>query len=373
VPDAANEWQDQASGRSAQSAQMRRGRKTGLDALRGVAVLFVCATHLGWPGAEGGGWVGVTLFFVLSGYLITRLLVDEQAKHGGINLLAFWGRRGRRLLPALALTLAGTALLFWGLPHLQTKLAEGASYVSNWIRAGGETTWPLGHLWSLAVEEQFYLAWPLAIVLLGARRRPLVALLAALLAWRLFLGLTGASADRIYFGTDSRAPAFLIGALLGLYRPSIPRRWLFPALGLLVLADPLTSVAGLGAIVVLLTPIEALCAVAVGASVEWRGPSALAGLGRISYGFYLFQYPLISWLWPRLDRPWLRIVAFTACLALAGLSFACVERPLSAWLSSRPWRLPRRSLPGRSLSDRLLVERHQLAREVLDQRTLGDR
>ena len=218
----------------------RLAHRPALDGLRGAAVLSVLLYH---TGVLRGGWIGVDTFFVLSGYLITSLLLAEHDRTGGIALKAFWGRRARRLLPALFLLLAGVGLFaalvataearsvirqdLWG---ALTYAATGST--SSGARATGRPFTqpsPLAHIWSLAIEEQFYLVWPLvawwALRRGGARRLVTVAAAGGvvLAAWAIGLAWTGASVDRIYLGTDTRAPALLLGATLGALRVGTAR------------------------------------------------------------------------------------------------------------------------------------------------------
>ncbi|MBX5464626.1 MAG: acyltransferase, partial [Clostridia bacterium] len=210
----------------------------GLDGLRALAVIAVVAYHLGLPQAAGG-LLGVDVFFVISGYLITDQLVAEYRRSGRIHLGQFWLRRARRLLPALyfmLLAVAAWLALFdpARLASLRGDLLAAFLYVSNWwfifhkvsyfARFGPPS--PLGHLWSLAVEEQFYLLWPL-LLLAGLRlfRRPRrllppVLLLGALSALAMaLLFQPGGDPTRVYDGTDTRAFALLLGAALALLGP----------------------------------------------------------------------------------------------------------------------------------------------------------
>ena len=172
------------------AASPRLVHEPALDGLRGVAVLAVLVFHLD---RMRGGFLGVDLFFALSGYLITSLLVVERRTRGGIALGAFWARRARRLLPALFVLVAGVAVLLTTLtdaadrPHYRGDALATLGYVANWERMAAPVSYwdifrqpsPLDHTWSLAIEEQFYLVWPLvALVVLGGwragdeRRRP---------------------------------------------------------------------------------------------------------------------------------------------------------------------------------------------------------
>ncbi|MGA5134220.1 acyltransferase family protein [Streptomyces olivoreticuli] len=207
----------------------RAARIAPLDGLRGLAVLAVLLFH---AGHLDGGFLGVDLFFVLSGFLITGLLLGETANRGRIALAAFWGRRARRLLPALAVTVVATLLLTWafGAPSALLFALDDTPWVAaqavNWHfiaeqigywNASG--TRVFAHLWSIAVEWQFYLAWPVVVTLAGRGRggQGRVAALAAagaLVSLALMI-VHGDAVDttRAYEGTDTRAFALLLGAL----------------------------------------------------------------------------------------------------------------------------------------------------------------
>lgn len=208
--------------------------RPGLDGLRAVAVLAVMAYHEPNLGLRGG-FLGVDLFFVLSGFLITGLLLDEHRSTGTVSLRGFWNRRGRRLLPALAALLLVVVIATQVLGDVAQRhdlpvgVLGAVLYVSNWLQIGGNHSYfeqfasisPLRHLWSLAIEEQFYVVWPL-IVLAALRRsrRLLVALTAA--ATVVSIGLMAAlyvagDPSRAYYGTETRAFSLLIGALGAMY------------------------------------------------------------------------------------------------------------------------------------------------------------
>src|SRR5262245_60440887 len=183
-----------------------------------------------------GGFIGVDVFFVLSGYLITALLVVEWEQDGRISLPHFYARRALRLLPALSLLLLAYLAVGWWLTKGWQALLVNAGivlfYAANWARALGRDLPILGHTWSLSIEEQFYLLWPPIVVVLlrlGLTRRGLaaVALGGALLAAaaRVALGLAGASFQRLYNGLDTRADALLVGCFLGAVLVPGMRRW----------------------------------------------------------------------------------------------------------------------------------------------------
>ncbi|MYS79256.1 acyltransferase family protein [Embleya scabrispora] len=202
-----------------------------LDGLRGVAVAAVLLFH---AGHFGGGFLGVDLFFVLSGFLITGLLLKETAAgNGRINLVAFWGRRARRLLPALAVMVSGTLLLVWAfgsITLIRTALDDSpwvAANLANWHFIGDRMgywksadTRVFSHLWSIAVEEQFYLFWPLLLVLVARGRNAgrnvaAVAVIGAAVSLALMIDLADPiDSTRVYEGTDTRAFSLLLGALM---------------------------------------------------------------------------------------------------------------------------------------------------------------
>ncbi len=336
-----------------------------LDGLRAGAVLAVLAYHLDAPWARGG-YLGVDIFFVLSGYLITGLLVDEVEQNGKIDLVAFWSRRFRRLLPALVVTIA--VLLAWALwwadPVARARFrGDGLAsllYVANWRFINTDASYfdsfasgnPLTHLWSLAIEEQFYVVWP--VVLMGIIRfartpervRRTLAIgcaVGAVASAALMAGLySGPDASRVYYGTDTHAFGLLIGAL-GSVLPH-PLRFRRPA----ALAS-LTALVALGTAVVFLPDdsafayrggiaLASLCALplVMGASVpglvrevfSWR---PLVQIGRVSYGLYLWHWPVIIVLdesetgW---DGPALLVLRLVITVALTIASFLIIEQPV---------------------------------------------
>lgn len=357
-------------GRGFPSASRGGGRVAGLDGLRTVAVLLVIVYHVE-PGPLPGGSVAVDVFFTLSGFVITRLLIAEYARSGRIGLGSFYRRRWLRLGPALLLMCAVTALLSLALPlplfdGAWTAAALAAVSVVNLVRAGepgsySDVTSALSHTWSLGVEEQFYLAWPLLLLLLLRRTtaRKVLAWVAALcvlpLLWRLALW-DPTAAHRIYNGPDTRADQLLIGALLAVVlarlraddpRLELLRRWAgrlcWPALALLGLIawqipiaeasawNPVWYTAGfMVAAVLSATVIAALELVPGSWPSRLLSIAALAWVGRnLSYGMYLWHYPvirLLSDLGVTDDHLLPAGLATTVVAAL--VSYALVERPL---------------------------------------------
>jgi peptidoglycan/LPS O-acetylase OafA/YrhL len=203
--------------------------RPALDGLRACAVLAVIAYHLGAPWMPGG-FLGVDAFFVVSGYLITSLLLHERAVHGRVSLRAFWLRRARRLLPAVLVSLIAVlaAVLVWSSPTQRNTLRVDAmaalAYVANWrfVTSGQSyfdlysTPSPLRHMWSLAIEEQFYLVWPvvLCVALWLPRRfgKFLGVMLGAAIvasAFAMAVSARGADVSRAYYGTDTRVHVIL--------------------------------------------------------------------------------------------------------------------------------------------------------------------
>jgi peptidoglycan/LPS O-acetylase OafA/YrhL len=344
----------------------------GLDGLRGVAVIAVVAFHAGFEKMVGG-YLGVSTFFTLSGFLITSLLLNETRRTGTIGLRSFWARRFRRLLPAALVTLAAVVALFG--PFVATADQRSSMRgdvlaalfdVANWhdILSGSSyaelftAPSPVLHFWSLSIEEQFYLLFPLLLLGLWAATRGRRGLLGAGLAVLAALSaieplVFDMSDDRIYFGTDTRAAELLLGALLAvvLANPLVRRRlalrlwWRSAAiwLGGIALAVqawwwwslPQTTswlYQGGFALYALLT-----CAVITAAALP-SGPmralmswAPLRWVGGRSYGIYLIHWPIflvVRQTWPDLNRWVSTLVAVAVTVGLAVLSYRFVEQPI---------------------------------------------
>ena len=340
------------------------GFRPDIEGLRAVAILLVVLSHAG-IGAVAGGYVGVDVFFVLSGFLITSLLLREVAATGRISIRRFYARRALRLLPASTLVLICTlvAAHFWLSPLLAGEFARdaiaAAGYVSNLMFAHRGTLYlaadvppsPFQHFWSLAVEEQFYLAWPLLIIgatVLG-RRRLLGYALTALAAISLVLSATEThrSAPWAYFGTHTRAWELAVGALLALNAGRVarlPRRLAgllgWAGLAAILLAavryDDGTAYPGLYSAL----PVLGSAAVVAGGN-RALAARPMTAIGRLSYGWYLWHWPVLIIGPVALGIPGTtaqRLLLAAGALGLAWLSLRLVENPIryGRKLRSRP-------------------------------------
>jgi peptidoglycan/LPS O-acetylase OafA/YrhL len=339
--------------------RFRLSHVPAFDGLRGLAIALVMLFHLHGKLFKGG-YVGVDLFFVLSGFLITALLVQEWERHAAISLGRFYVRRALRLLPALYVVLI-CYLIALQVDGLDDRLTARAGpvpwrpalfaglYVSNWTRGLGEPMGALAHTWSLSIEEQFYLLWPLALGLMLRARWPYRRVAAALAlaaaaaalhrSWLWHLRDHPLDLYRIYDGFDTRADALLIGCLTAVLvadgaLASISQRVLTRAnaVGLLLLAvtaqcvrfpdgamfyGGMTLIAVIGAVLILQIlhePGGRLQALLQSAPLTW--------LGRRSYGLYLWHYPLFL-----LTEDWPSPLRVLLALAAASVSFAAIERP----------------------------------------------
>lgn len=355
-----------------------RFRVPGLDGIRALAVTTVIVFHL-LPGTLIGGYLGVDIFFVVSGFLITTLLLRERAATGRISLRGFWARRARRLLPALGLLLLAccTAALVVGgdvLVGLGLQVIGAITFSSNWVYIAqgssyfGETVPELfRNLWSLAVEEQFYVVWPLLVVVLlvrvprWARLLLIAAIAVASAGWMaVSVPLDGAAFDptRVYYGTDTHAFGLALGALLGVLlqdrgiaghgmtgrgaRVALGLGGTVAIAGLLTLAvvlpgDSAFAYQGGLALVALLSAV-AIAALLVPGSLLARilDVAPIRWIGLRSYGLYLWHWPVFVLVgavlptWPREGfEAWgIGAIALAITAVAAALSYRFLEQPI---------------------------------------------
>jgi peptidoglycan/LPS O-acetylase OafA/YrhL len=350
-----------------------------LDGLRAVAVTLVVAYHLGYSGVAGG-YIGVEVFFVISGWLVCALLMNEHQRTGAIALGGFWLRRLRRLVPAMvAVVVATVAVAAVAQPErlslLRTQAIAALGYHLNWRLILDERSYfdaaagpsALEHLWSLSIEEQFYLLFPLlAVGVLVHRTRPrAVRLVVALAAFstllRVVLVEPGSDPSRVYFGTDTRLSGLLLGVALGLFwtpnrlRPHDSHRFVgtldaVAFTGALVIAwyafrvDEHAATAFRGGFTLVQIGTLLLLAVVV-YPAPTRAARALSSpplvwIGERSYGIYLIHWPVIVFLsdapGEQPEGPLSVAVQVALILGLAALSHRHVEQPIRRD-GFRPW------------------------------------
>ncbi len=255
-----------------------------LDGVRAVAILLVMIDHatgnfIGWDLAGLVGWAGVTLFFALSGYLITGILLSERTASGSIHLARFYRRRVARLAPALIVVLLFVAITGASQPgEWRLALVSSLTYSTNWVKALGVELGSLTNMWTLAVEEQFYLVWPLvlAFAFTRAHRFALVAIVIGLACYALVPWQTAK------FLTPACAVALMAGSLAAMHRAEL---------------------------------------------ASLRPLSSLAPIGKRAYSLYLWNWPMVILLGP--------VIGTVATGAVAEMSYRIVERPVIRWARSR--------------------------------------
>jgi peptidoglycan/LPS O-acetylase OafA/YrhL len=391
---------DTTDSRLLDTAELRRlhtsarpmGQQPALDGIRALSVTIVILYHAGFTWMHGG-FFGVEVFFVVSGFLITALLVDERVANGRVSLRGFWARRARRLLPALFVMLLAVSL--WTvlvatehITQLRTDLLPAIFYASNWAQIFGDVPYfspavpLLRHLWSLAVEEQWYLLWPLAFVglqaVLRGRARWIAAVLtlvaAGVMVWSAWLAASseallsfaGQRVDRfnfLYLNTFTRSSGLLLGAAAALvWRPwardvaggrAAAVRWAGDGIGVAamagivviavtrsegILADPSLYRLWLP-VVTLLSLVVVAAAVSPGARLTravfgWR-PVVL--VGQRSYGLYLWHWPIFVFLDVR-SQHWRVLPALALTVLVSEACYRWVERPVRSGAVARWWR-----------------------------------
>lgn len=378
----------------------RFGYEPALDGLRAISVIAVLLYHGGFSWMKGG-FLGVEVFFVVSGFLITTLLIEERRRSGAVALGAFWVRRFRRLLPALLVVLV--AVTVWVLTigtaeqasQVRRDLPWALFYVANWGQISGETPYfapgdppMLRHLWSLAVEEQWYVIWPLVVVAIAGvgltARRSVgwaiagvgIAVMVATRIWSYGDPIVSSSipvidgADRInvlYLSTITRSSGLLLGAAAAfLWQPWRSMRDPGPAGRNALGAAAAFSIGALAAMFIAvdltdlttyrawlpLTTIASL--VAVLAAVHHDGgpvravlsTEALVAIGKRSYGWYLWSWPVAVAFGATAGAVWPFIAATIVALALAEVSYRYVETPIRRGAIGRMWK-QRPELAGR--------------------------
>ncbi|MBE1443011.1 acyltransferase family protein [Paenibacillus sp. OAS669] len=344
----------------------------GLDGLRALAVLAVIAYHFKW-GVATGGLLGVGVFFVLSGYLITDLLMEERKRKGRINMRQFWLRRMYRLLPAMLLMLCILTVYLTivdpgRLSSIRGDIWSSLTYTTNWYLIYHNVSYfesfgppsPIGHLWSLAVEEQFYLIWPLLLMILISTLAPtrgklfllILAGAAVSFASMVLLYEPGTDPSRVYYGTDTRAFGLLIGAAFAIICPShkfaepysrkrAARVNFWGVIGLCIVMYMLTMTGKYdeslyrGGMVILSVASALVIAAAaipfstIGKLLAWK---PLRWIGKRSYGIYLLHYPVIVLTGPTDPNAnpnlILQLAQLTTIVILADLSYRFVEEPI---------------------------------------------
>jgi peptidoglycan/LPS O-acetylase OafA/YrhL len=328
-----------------------------LDGWRGIAILMVLVGHFSPVGSPGPiralGQHGVAIFFVLSGFLITTLLCAEREKHGTIDLSRFYLRRAFRILPCAWCYLAAVVLLGSGMhprPFTASEICGALFFFRNYVGTVGLTL----HFWSLSIEEQFYLVWPVLLLALGNRRARWVAISGCCLiaAWRFEHWTAVANSGGMHtLGTQYRADALLVGCLLALLMPRLRpylRPWMaVPLLTVLAFcAARYTDMVPLyeSVDIALVLAVTSQCSSALASWLSWK---PLSSLGVVSYSIYVWQVPFAV-TGSHNPVPVL-VVLLPAMLAASLASYHFIERPMIAF--------------GRRLP--LLTEERMRAREAV--------
>ncbi|MEO8017819.1 MAG: acyltransferase [Pseudomonadota bacterium] len=341
-----------------------------LDGIRALAVLMVIGFHSFTPGASGG-YLGVDVFFVLSGFLITSLLLDEVHRTGSIHLARFYFRRFMRLTPALLLMLCAyliLAPLAWPQMAFRTDVRDvliSTFYLSDYASAFWSLPLYLRHTWSLAVEQHFYLLWPLVVLVLARRFRKSQLAIAlgmmylAFSAWRIYCDLSGDTGYmHSYFRFDTRLSGLTVGSLLAVLLTNSRQRRsrhadLAALSGLAVIAlctwrfqvlSTSAMVFGMAAVEMATLTLIYVAVTADGSFVQRALAHPVPSfIGKMSYGIYLWHYPIFIYLWGRC--PWYvtLVGGGVASLTLAVVSYYSVERIARHYARNRKTEAPLRS------------------------------
>jgi peptidoglycan/LPS O-acetylase OafA/YrhL len=331
-----------------------KGYIPALDGLRGIAILAVMVFHSENNSILKGGFIGVDIFFVLSGFLISRILTREYQKTGSIDLKNFYWRRSLRLLPALILLILAFLItsigIGIGIKHSIIEALISLFYISNWVRAFKIYSLNfLGHTWSLAIEVQFYLIWSIALPFILKFFTPykkavsIVGLL-ALTSWgiRAWMAYNNSSLARLYNGLDTRSDGLLMGAALGVMVSFYPVerwksfKWLSPiAIILLTAIALLFDNKNIAVYYYILFIVELSAAVLI---IDAVSPSSflrdffeikwLVWIGSISYGLYLWHFPIFKLMKINSAPAWeILIVGGATTFAISTLSYYFFEKP----------------------------------------------
>jgi peptidoglycan/LPS O-acetylase OafA/YrhL len=349
----------------------KSGYIPGLDGIRALAISLVLYDHTILFGqsssllamSQEAGSAGVTIFFVLSGYLITKILLREEKQTGDISLPLFYWRRALRLFPALWLYLLvvfGFWLIGWLPHHPLHSIASSLLYIRNLLGHGHETD----HLWSLSLEEQFYLLWPFMLVLLPHRNRARLLIagvgLVSITAWRMYATQNGlVSAGVLYIRSDFRFDAPLFGCALALSQQVAPRvtSWFNSS----ARRSTILAVAGVAVLAAWIglrlyervypgTDITVICLLAVvlllsqvgvqGAGSRWLAWAPLVAIGQMSYGIYLWQQLFFGAHIPGFEHVRTFPISLVATFIVASISYRYLERPLIQLKNRKFHRVP---------------------------------
>lgn len=309
-----------------------------LDGIRAIAIALVLARHARVPELNGG-YLGVDVFFVLSGYLITTILLSEIRATGTIALGTFYLRRLQRLYPPMLAVLVAYVLLgplIW--PGLATPLLHAAvagSYMSDYGHILATGVGKVGFLWSLAVEEKFYLLWPVTLLFIVRKKQPLywmMGLVALSFVWKMGVLSNEYSWKRLYFCFDTHATGLMIGSLLAMILARYPTR-VHPLIGagaVVIIVHAVNSfVWGYQSSIVYGTLVAELATVVLILSAQsgkgWLASAPLVYIGKYSYGIYLWHMPMMVWLRDYYDWPVVLVVGSAFGILMSILSYHTIE------------------------------------------------
>ncbi len=309
-----------------------------LDGIRAVAITMVLVRHANVPDLRGG-FLGVDVFFVLSGYLITSILLEELRVKGKISLGDFYLRRLKRLYPPmLALLVAYVACVPWLWPKLEAPIRHAlaaAVYMIDYAYVLDLKVGKLRYLWSLGVEEKFYLLWPLALPLIMKRGRPflwMMGLVALCTSWRFLGQINGFSFNRLYFCFDTHASGLMMGCTMAWLLARFPARvppWVGLAALFLIVAVAHAFPWGSGESILwgmLASEIATILLILSAQSADgWLAWKPLVLIGKYSYGLYLWHMPIMLWLRERYEWPTTLLVGCSFGLLASMLSYHTVE------------------------------------------------